>query len=446
LPHHQQDQHHPNRIRIAFRTTGCKVNQADTEAVRQALADLPISWVAANAPADMVVVNACTVTRAADRDGRAAVNRASRSGASVFLAGCLATRLAESPDESRIPDDCTIIPGTGDRAALIGALRREITARTGSFDLHPDDVDLHREDTEARLAPMERARPLIKVQDGCDCRCAYCIVPLVRGPSTSEPLARVMASVESAAIEGAAEVVLTGVDMAAWGRDSCEGELHDLLERLIAMGTGLRFRLSSLEPHGLTDRLLDIMAASRDICTHLHVPVQSGSDRVLAAMRRPRETGPVIDSLEKAAKRIPGLVLGLDILCGFPGETDEDFQRTLHLVESLPVTYLHVFPFSPRPGTHAATLVDDVSHAEKARRTAAMRTLSQSRRAAHAASLVGREIEVVDVIQRKEGVIESLATDYTRVRRLDARGPRTGRFTVIVERADGPDAVSMEAG
>ncbi len=428
-------------VSIAIRTTGCKVNQADSAWIAEALHGLPVRLVALGDPADLVVVNACTVTAAADRDGRASVYRALRSSEGpVFLTGCLATRLKtwSSPGGERV----RVIPETRDRPALIAALRAEIAWMAASEGPGEGPRPGH----VPRFRPRQ-ARPLIKVQDGCDHDCAFCIVPRVRGPSRSVPLPEVLARVRSAADQGASEVVLTGVDLGAWGRDLAPArELADLLEAVLALESGMRFRLSSVEPDRLDDRLIDLLAGSLDLCPHLHVPVQCGSDRLLRAMRRPHTAAQVMARLARAVSRVPDLTLGLDVLCGFPGEDDADFDETLHLVRALPVTYLHVFPFSPRPGTEAASMGPGVDRATVARRCAVLRELSASRRADRARAMQGREVEVVDIRRLPSGEVESLTSHYFKVLQENTDRILHGRRRVRVMGARGAVLVGASTG
>jgi threonylcarbamoyladenosine tRNA methylthiotransferase MtaB len=385
----------------------------------------------AESGADVVVVNACAVTAAAERDGRAAVFRARRAGAgTVVLSGCMAARLAGGGGGA--PDGVRLFTGTRDRSDLLEFLRHEITCRADASSTFPGPPT---SDLGPRTS-CSRARPLVKVQDGCDCRCSYCVVPVVRGRSRSVDEARIGEQVSAAAAAGAAEVVITGVDLASWGRDLAGGRaLPDLLAGLVAMGTGLRFRLSSLEPHGLDDRLAGLLASSPDLCPHLHVPLQSGSDAVLAAMNRPYGAAELARRVEAFAARVPGIAFGYDVICGFPVETGDDFEATRSLLESLPLAYLHVFPFSPRPGTPAASMPGAAPAAERSRRCAVLRAMSARARDARAAVLAGSEVEVVD-IRPADGGVEALAADYTRVLRQGATGVREGRFRVRVLRAD----------
>ncbi len=421
---------------MAFITTGCRVNQADATRIRDALADLPVIFVDPRTPADVVVVNACTLTADADRVARAAVRRGLRGGAETFLAGCLATRLHASTPAAPFIDGCRTIPGTADREPLVSALRDAVCQ--AELSAPPSAT------SEFNFGSIvtERSRPVVKVQDGCDGTCAYCIVPRVRGRATSVPLPDIVTAVAHAAAAGAAEVVLTGIDLASWGRDLGGRTVSDLLTALLNMGTGMRFRLSSLEPHGMDDRLLDIVGNHPDVCPHLHIPIQSGSDRILSAMGRLGTRRDLLDRLQMARERIPGLALGLDVLCGFPGEQDDDFAQTELLVAEAAADMLHVFPFSPRPGTPAARMDGDVLPAVKAARVARLRSFSEQRRNAHAASLVGRIVEVVDIGRRPGGGVRSVAADGTTVIRTDPRGPRPGRFGLTILAADGATAVA----
>lgn len=428
-------------VALSIRTTGCKVNQADGDWIAEALRGLPVRLVAPGEPADLAVVNACTVTAAADRDGRSCVYRALRTTTGpVFLTGCLAMRLRAWPFEGA--QRVRVVPETRDRDALIAALRAEVAGMAAAEDRQGQP----RPDPGPSPAPRH-ARPLIKVQDGCDHECAYCIVPRVRGPSRSVPVAEVLARVRLAADQGASEAVLTGVDLGAWGRDLTPARtLPDLLEALLALGTGMRFRLSSIEPDRLDDRLIDLLAGSPDLCPHLHVPLQSGSDRILRAMRRPHAAAEVATRLARAASVIPDLTLGLDVLCGFPGEDDADFEATLGLVRSLPVTYLHVFPFSPRPGTEAAAMRPGADHAVVAGRCAVLRALSASRRMERAAAMRGREVEVVDIRRRSTGEVESLSSSYFKVLRPGAGHVRPGRHVARVADTCGPVLIGICLG
>lgn len=412
------------RVAIALKTTGCKVNQADSDEVVRALADLPVEFVGIDDPSDIAVINACTVTGRADREGRASIYRALRSCAGeVILTGCMARNEAALRSLKEGGERLKVVRGV---ARLIEYLRNEVQRVSGGEGAGG-----------VRWFRAGRARPIIKVQDGCDHRCAYCIVPLVRGPSRSLKIHEVLCRVREVASQGASEVILAGVDLASWGRDLEGGlSLPDLLRALLEARLGLRYRLSSLEPHGLTEDLIDLMAKSPDICPHLHVPLQSGSEKVLRLMNRPYGPKEFVEGVGRAAQRVPGLTIGLDVMCGFPGEEGEDFEETLRLLEALPFTYLHVFPFSRRPGTLAWEIRGGADQREVQRRCEVLRRLSVRRREERAMRMVGKEVEVVDIRPAQgDGGIEGLTAEYFRLVRREAFEVRPGRHFVVVREA-----------
>lgn len=455
-----------------------------------ALGNLPVQVCNPDDKPDIVIVNACTVTMNADRDGRAAAYRAARTGARVILAGCLATRLETENDGPGMPEGIAIVGGTADRTRLLKSIQNvisEIAAGKGDGALTGRDISSARdacesaedwtegptategatateetpstqetptaeapatdEDPDDLTVPAGRSRPMVKIQDGCDCKCTYCIVPLVRGPSVSFDAETVVHQVKTATASGAAEIVLTGVDLAAWGKTTAAsgryGQLPVLLDRLTALKTGARFRLSSLEPHGLDGDLISAIADSPDICPHLHIPLQSGSDAILARMNRPYNSQLFEDRVMAAATRISGMTLGLDVIVGFPGETDEDFQQTFDLITRLPTTYLHVFAYSPRPGTPAATMDGQIPDATKKERSRILRNLSVQRRKAHIATLVGTDVEVVDIRASSDGV-ETLAADYTKVLITNRFSVLNGRRTVMLTDSLDARAIGQE--
>jgi len=408
-------------LRVALRSQGCKVNACDLDALETALLalDRPMEVVPWDAPADVYVLNTCTVTAAADRDNRKLVYQLGRRepGAALVVTGCQATVAPEAV--AALPGVLRVVPNE-DKAGLPEVLAGLVPRP----DLGADGPG----------PAARRTRPFLKVQDGCDARCAYCIVPAARGPARSVGADEVLGRLHALGEAGAPEVVLTGVDLGAWGRDlTPRSGLADLLARVEAEAPVPRLRLSSLEPRGLTERLLEVLAGAGRVCRHLHVPLQSGDDGVLAAMGRPYRAADLLALGERLAERLPGLGLGTDVICGFPGEDEAAFDRTLALCHRLPLTYLHAFPFSPRPGTPAAARPDDVPHGDKKRRVAALRSLSAARRAAFVAAHVGRTVEVAVEGEVEEGLLRGLTRRYVQVRFL---GPATAPSRLLRVRVD----------
>jgi threonylcarbamoyladenosine tRNA methylthiotransferase MtaB len=336
-------------------TLGCKLNQADSAALEHRLRLLGLTR--ATAPADFVVLNTCTVTGGADREARQIVRRLRRAhpGATLVVTGCYAER-----DGAGLAALAGIdhVVGMRDAAACVAAIAAErfgaaVSGADGdaAFALGPFG-------TTGACSPEEsdRTRAYLKIQDGCDLRCSYCIIPSVRGGSRSLEADDVVARARALEEIGYREVVLTGVNTGDWGRDLApEARLHDLLARLLEAAPGLRVRLNSLEPRTVTPRIVRLMAeAGGRLARHLQVPLQSGSDGVLARMRRNYRTADYARVVGTLAEAIPDAGLGADVIAGFPGESDAEFEESFRFLERSPLAYLHVFPYSARPGTPAA--------------------------------------------------------------------------------------------
>lgn len=362
-------------MRISILTLGCKVNQYESRALEESLEARGHAVVPFGEPADAVVVNTCTVTHRSDRDARALIRRARREvpGARLLVTGCY----AQVDPKALAALGVDAVVGTGEK----GAIPELLESRAGGLRVGESGAD-------RTLAPAPvsrfpgRARAYLKVQDGCACFCAYCIVPYARGPSRSLPLAEVRSGLARLGEGGHREVVLTGVHLGLWGRDLTPPEPFGALLDAAEEAGVPRVRLSSLEPGELTAGVVARLAASRVLCPHLHVPLQSGCDRTLEAMGRPYTAAQFRAGVEAARQAVPGLCLGLDVIVGFPGETDRDFGETEGLLADLPFAYLHVFPFSPRRGTRAWDLGDQVPQPVVAERARRLRELSREKRRA----------------------------------------------------------------
>lgn len=423
---------------MALLTQGCRANRADTEALAEALRGRCL-LVAPDAPADLVVVNTCAVTLDADAAARQALRRAARlhPGARLVAAGCSA-ELDAAPLRA-LPGVAAVV-GARSRETLAGEVLRLLEAWDHGGESAPGTgagTGLDPEDAAAPASPLRvsPARPLLKVQDGCDAACAYCAVPAARGPSRSVPFEEAVAAlVERSARH--AEVVLTGVHLGAYGLDlTPRRSLQALLEAAAARGLGGRIRLSSIEPHELPLPLLDGPAA-RSLCRHLHLPLQSGSAAVLRAMGRPGAPEALRRVVEGAAARWPGACLGADLIAGFPGETEADHQATLALCEALPLAYLHVFPFSPRPGTRAASLPGAIPSAVARRRAAELRGLSDARWGAFLTAQVGQVHQVV-VERVAAGLARGTSGHAVPVEWPAGPEPRGAACRVLITDADG---------
>jgi threonylcarbamoyladenosine tRNA methylthiotransferase MtaB len=402
---------------FALAVLGCRANQEELEALRSQLLARGAREVPYPGPADLVVVNTCAVTASAQAQSRQAVRRAGRCAPRcLVVTGCGA---------QLDPRGFAALPGVrwvvGNRAkdgiveAIDGALESpEFPARIDWTDDPSPTRFLKRVGT----TPPRRTRALLKVQDGCDLDCAYCIVPRLRGRPVSRDAAEVIAEARRLVDGGAREIVLTGVNLGLYGRGG-EG-LEGLLVRLEDVVGPARIRLSSLEPMTLTDALLDRFAASSRICAHLHLPLQSGDDAVLQRMGRPYDAAGFRELIERIVRARPRIGLGVDVVAGFPGETEAAFASTLELLETLPITYLHAFGFSSRPGTRAAALSDPVPVPVRRARVRALRELDARLRHRFRARLRGARAAVL-VERVRDGVFEGLTGEYVRV-----RGRQTG--------------------
>ena len=378
--------------------------------------------------ADVVGVNTCTVTAEADRDARRTIRRIHRQNpsAEIVVTGCYAQR---RPGElSELPGVRWVIgnshkPHIGDVVAPRPAL---VTIQTGREPFHGGIaaggtlVGDIAEQRQLQPAPLleggrDRARPNLKVQDGCNHRCAFCIIPAVRGFSRSAPAERVVAELRKLAATFP-EVVLTGINLGRWGRDlPGRPRFPKLLERLLAETSIRKLRISSVEPLDWTQDLLELMAAEPRIARHVHMPLQSGSDAVLKRMKRRYRVRHYADLIERARAMLPEASIGADVMVGFPGETDEDHQRTRQLIEGSPLTYLHIFPYSAREGTAAAALPEQVPKAAMKQRGRELRELIDRKHAAFRRSLRGRTVDAVTLANDDHDGASALTDNFLEV-------------------------------
>jgi threonylcarbamoyladenosine tRNA methylthiotransferase MtaB len=338
------------RVKISVCTVGCRANQADGEALLRGLDGARFEAVGDLARADAVVINTCCVTSEAERDCRKLVRRALREPqvAAIVVTGCAVTAFPGFVDRLGFGSDPRI-----EAAVAPGEVRDRLERIAASL---PDGASGEHEDgVEPR--PQKRTRALLKIQNGCSHGCAYCIVPRARGPERSTPIAEAMEGAARLAGEGHREIVLTGVQLGAWGVDlPSRPRLAELVTKVADRIAPGRVRLSSVEPWSVDAALLDAVAGHSGVCAHLHVPLQSGADRVLGLMGRGYTTRDFAALAESAHARIPGLAFGTDVLCGFPTEIGDEHALTLRSLAELGFTYVHAFPYSPRPGTRAAML------------------------------------------------------------------------------------------
>lgn len=390
--------------RVAVKTIGCKTNFADTRMLVSTLAKLGFLIVPFGEEADVVIVNSCVVTHRAEADSRKALARGKRAspGARTILTGCGARGGSGEP----------LIQG----ADMVLSIEKQsseetVTALLGSSDLQqagPEPVSWEQ---------GERSRIFVKIQNGCDNRCSYCIVPTVRGAGVSRCHEDVLEEIAACEAQGYREAVLTGTHIGTYGSDRAGSpDLSTLVDLAIARTRFIRLRLSSIEVGELNEGLLEMLEKERRLCNHVHIPLQSGDDRILSRMRRWYKTEDYSNIIEKIKSRTEDICIGTDIITGFPGESDESFDKTYRFFSRLPIDYAHVFPYSKREGTEAATLIDRIVPDAKRKRTERLLIESRKKKRKFIDSFIGRTLEVVrEKTYPQEGYSQGTSDNYIKV-------------------------------
>jgi len=400
-------------MRVAVTTLGCKVNQYDTAVIERLFGERGWERVAFTDPADAYVVNSCTVTDRADREARQLARRARRTnpGARVILTGCYAQT---SPDEIATLGYVDYVIGLNRLPDLLRAVAGELPERTAVSDL--------RKATELESLGIEtfpgRTRAFVKVQEGCNLFCTFCIVPLARGRSRSVAPRNVVDEIVRLEARGHREVVLTGVHLGGYGDDlqpACD--LPFLLEAIAERAPHLRVRISSIDPPEVSARLVDVVTSNPMFCRHFHVPLQAGDDAVLARMRRAYTTAQAAEAIARLREVMPDACIGTDVITGFPEETDEEFERGLAYFESLGLGYLHVFPYSKRSSTSAAKRWRELPRNVVYERARRMQALDKRLRRRFEDRFVGSRTSVLFEATRESqtGRLKGTSSNYLRI-------------------------------
>jgi threonylcarbamoyladenosine tRNA methylthiotransferase MtaB len=420
-------------MKIAITTLGCKINQYDSAVIQNRL-EAKHSFVNFDDAAECYIINTCTVTDRADWEARQLVRRAKRAnpGAKVIVTGCYAQ---VSPAElARVPHVDYVV-GLN---RLDDLLRFVETPQRGAATIAVSDVQRERGvPVLGTRALPGHTRAFLKIQEGCNYSCTYCIIPSARGLSRSVTPREVLEQVRALAQAGYREIVLTGIHLGGYGQDLApKTDLTSLVEMIAESGVISRLRLSSLDPREVPDRLLDAMAAAEVICDHLHICAQAGHDWILKQMRRNYDTVYYRELLTKVRARLPDAALGSDIIVGFPGETDALFQSSLEYFASLPLTYFHVFPYSERRGTLAATLPGHVPAAVKKSRARSMRELGAQKNREFCCGFLGRMAKVLveEKLDKATGFCRGFTANYLPV--SIANGAANEELSVRLERLE----------
>ena len=425
---------------------GCRATQADGAALESQFLERGLERARAARDAEIVVLNTCTVTEGADKDARASIRRVRRENPDcrILVTGCYAQRapeeLAALPgvtwvvgnSHKHLAAEIATSPDSSSRGFVpLAQLSGNVLAGDSPNNIFVGDIFAH---TELLAAPVleaanERTRPNLKVQDGCDNRCSFCVIPYVRGQSRSLPLERVLTEVRSLVSAGYREVVISGINLGRWGRDlegsrqhsalSIQPSGHRFEELVLAIlqETSLeKLRISSVEPMDWSEELIELIATSSRIAKHAHVPLQSASDAVLRRMHRKYRPWHYREKITKIRNAMPSAAIGADVMVGFPGETELEFAETQRMIEDLPFTYLHVFTYSPRPGTPAATHINQVPVAVARDRNQVLREIAAAKRTSFMRAQMGRVVEAITLRSGDDESTEALTDNYLKMK------------------------------
>jgi threonylcarbamoyladenosine tRNA methylthiotransferase MtaB len=401
---------------FAIQNFGCRASQADGAALESQL--LERGFAPADKP-EFVILNTCTVTATADDEIRQVVRRVHRENpdARIVVTGCYAQR---APNEIAVLPGVAMVVGNSHKTQLAGLLAEPSAPFHG--EIHVGDIFAEHEFLASPVADPagDRSRPNLKIQDGCNNRCSFCVIPFVRGRSRSAPADQVIEQIRTLSANFS-EVVLTGINLGRWGREPGSNvRLAGLLRRILAETELRLIRLSSVEPMDFSDDLLGLIAESPRIAKHVHAPLQSGSDTVLRRMHRKYRPRHYEDRIRRARAWMPDAAIGADVMVGFPGETEGEFEETRTFIESLPFTYLHIFPYSERPGTPAAERADQVPVEVRRHRGRVLKALAATKNLEFRQKMIGRQLQTVTLEDRMSGV----TSNYLRVQLAAPRTPR----------------------
>jgi len=435
---------------------GCRATQADGAAIERQLLDRGLTRAVSPGQAEVVVLNTCTVTASADQDVRSAIRRIHRTnpGTRILVTGCYAQR---APEEISALPGVSLVVGNSHKHALAdyavpltsggGFVPLSRVGAAAEANIVIGDIFAH---TELMAAPVfdgddasDKTRPNLKVQDGCNNRCSFCIIPFVRGRSRSLSLEHVVRDTNDLVGRGYREIVLSGINLGRWGRDLTPRSNFAAMLRAILDNTSIeKLRISSVEPMDWTGELIELVASSPRIAKHAHVPLQSGSDTVLRRMHRKYRPWHYADRIERIRRAMPDAAIGADVMVGFPGESDEEFEQTSALIERLPFTYLHVFTYSSRPGTPSAEMLNQVPVHVARERNRVLREIAAAKKQEFLRSFIGRDLEALTLSRRFEGHTEALTDNYLKVR-VGGEHPPNHFVTVKADRVVGNELVTI---
>jgi threonylcarbamoyladenosine tRNA methylthiotransferase MtaB len=395
--------------KVAFHTLGCKLNFAETSEISKILGEAGYAKVEVDENPDVLVINTCSVTDQADQKCRNIVRRAIKLNPDVFVAvvGCYAQL---KPDEIAQIEGVSVVLGANEKFKILDHIQKRSEQRGRVVVGHIKEVN----EFVPSFSSGDRTRTFLKVQDGCNYFCAFCTIPLARGRSRSASITETIEQAKLAVEKGAKEIVLTGVNIGDFGTHNGE-TFFDLIVKLDALEGVERFRISSIEPNLLTEEIIAFVARSKKFMPHFHIPLQSGDDEMLRAMRRRYRTDLYRSRIDIIKQLIPDACIGIDVITGFPGETDELFQNTMEFIQSLPVSYLHVFTYSERANTTALRLGNVVPVSKRQERTTQLRMLSEKKKRAFYQSFIGQSRTILWEGANEDGRMHGYTDNYIRV-------------------------------
>ena len=401
---------------IAFHTLGCKLNFSESSYISKSLQENDYNIVNFNEFADAYIINTCSVTDNADKKFKYFVKQAQKINPNAFIAaiGCYAQL---KPKELLSVDGVDLVLGAADKFNLLEYLKNidsDYSNKVHSCNIN--EVNFFKESYSLN----HRTRAFLKVQDGCDYKCSFCTIPLARGKSRSNSISNVIENVYKIASQNIKEIVLTGINLGDFGKTEnkeLNSNFFDLVKELDSLDLDIRFRISSIEPNLLSDEIINFISTSKKFVHHFHIPLQSGSDSILRLMRRRYDTELYRSRIEKINKLMPDACIGVDVIVGFPGEDDDLFLESMSFLESLSVSYLHVFTYSERDNTHAISLPYSVDANVRAKRSKLLRLLSSRKKATFYERNVGSIQDVLFESEEKDGFIEGFSSNYIRFRR-----------------------------
>ncbi len=411
--------------KVTLYTLGCKLNFSETSTIGKQFLNNGFEIVDFNNLADVYVFNTCTVTENAEKDCRRIIRHVLKTNpnAQIVVTGCYAQL---KPNEIAQIDGVDLVLGNQEKFNIFSYLKKieksinqskysDLTSENTLACIYVSQAEQLNDFGWAHSSDADsRTRAFLKIQDGCDYKCSFCTIPLARGKSRSLEVNKIIDQFQQIIDEGYKEIILTGVNVGDYGR-RMDSNLYQLLLKLISIEGEFRIRISSIEPNLLNDDILELTASSDKICKHFHIPLQSGSNKILRLMQRRYEREYYKDLILKAKETIPKLGIGVDVIVGFPGETEEDFLETQKFIDELPVSYLHVFTYSERPNTKAINFPNSIDIALRKKRNHILRNLSDKKRREFFNSMINKNLNVLFEHENYNGMMKGYSSNYIRV-------------------------------